>query len=109
VVFDNLTVKNNGIDIKTAAGASVRSIFKGTVVGILTNPGYHKAVLVRHGEYFTVYSNLITVKVKANDEISTKQSLGTAYTDPATGETMMHLEIWKGTVLLNPESWIISR
>ncbi|MEO5675252.1 MAG: peptidoglycan DD-metalloendopeptidase family protein [Chitinophagales bacterium] len=109
VVFDNLTVKNNGIDIKTAAGASVRSIFKGTVVGILTNPGYHKAVLVRHGEYFTVYSNLITVKVKANDEISTKQALGTAYTDPATGETMMHLEIWKGTVLLNPESWIISR
>ncbi len=107
-VFDNLTVKNNGIDIKTTSGANVRAVFKGTVVGILTNPGYHKAVLVRHGEYFTVYSNLITVKVKANDEISTKQSLGTAYTDPATNETMVHLEIWKGTVLLNPESWILS-
>ncbi|HYV91719.1 MAG TPA: peptidoglycan DD-metalloendopeptidase family protein [Chitinophagales bacterium] len=108
-VFDNLTVKNNGVDITTAQGANVRAIFKGTVVGILSNPGYHKAVLVRHGEYFTVYSNLSSVKVKANDEVSTKQSLGTAYTDPSTGETMVHLEIWQGTTLLNPESWIIAR
>ena len=108
-VFENLTVKNNGVDIKTVKGANVRAIYKGTVVGILTNPGYHKAVLVRHGEYFTVYSNLNTVKVKANDEIDTKQSLGTAYTDPATGETFVHLEVWKGTSLLNPESWITGR
>lgn len=108
-VFDNLTVKNNGVDITTAQGASVRAIFKGTVVGILSNPGYHKAVLVRHGEYFTVYSNLSSVNVKANDEITTKQNVGTAYTDPSTGETLVHLEIWKGTTLLNPESWIIAR
>jgi septal ring factor EnvC (AmiA/AmiB activator) len=108
-VFDNLTVKNNGVDITTAQGASVRAIFKGTVVGILSNPGYHKAVLVRHGEYFTVYSNLSSVNVKANDEVSTKQTVGTAYTDPSTGETIVHLEIWKGTTLMNPESWIIAR
>lgn len=108
-VFDNLTVKNNGVDIKVLPGASVRAIFKGTVVGILSNPGYHKAVLVRHGEYFTVYSNLSSVNVKANDEINTKQSVGTAYTDPTSGETLVHLEIWKGTTLLNPESWIIAR
>jgi hypothetical protein len=56
-----------------------------------------------------VYSNLTSVNVKANDEITTKQSLGTAYTDPSTGEAMVHLEIWKGTTLLNPESWIIAR
>jgi septal ring factor EnvC (AmiA/AmiB activator) len=108
-VFDNLTVKNNGIDIRTAAGADVRAVFKGTVVGILSNPGYHKAVLVRHGEYFTVYSNLASVKVKANQDIDTKQSLGTAYTEPGSGESMVHLEIWKGTTLLNPEDWIIGR
>jgi len=108
-VFDNLTVKNNGIDIKTPASADVRAIFKGTVVGILSNPGYHKAVLIRHGEYFTVYSNLSSVKVKANQEVDTKQSIGTAYTDPSTNETMVHLEIWKGTTLLNPEDWIAGR
>lgn len=108
-VFDNLTIKNNGIDIKTTQGASVRAIYKGTVVGILSNPGYHKAVLVRHGEYFTVYSNLVSVKVKANDEIDTKQSVGIAYTDPATGETSVHLEVWKGTTLLNPASWILTK
>jgi septal ring factor EnvC (AmiA/AmiB activator) len=108
-VFDNLTVKNNGVDIKTSPGAEVRAIFKGTVVSILSNPGYHKAVLVRHGEYFTVYSNLASVKVKANQEIDTKQSLGVAYTEPGSGESIIHLEIWKGTTLLNPESWIAGR
>jgi len=108
-VFDNLTVKNNGVDITTVQGANVRAIFKGTVVGILSNPGYHKAVLVRHGEYFTVYSNLISVSVKTNDEVKTKQALGVAYTDPVSGETMVHLEVWKGTVLLNPESWLLGR
>lgn len=108
-VFDNLTVKNNGIDIKTSPNADVRAIFKGTVVGILSNPGYHKAVLVRHGEYFTVYSNLASVKVKANQEIDTKQSVGTAYTEPGAGESIVHLEIWKGTTLLNPEDWIAGR
>jgi len=96
-------------NIKTSQGAGVRAIYKGTVVSILSNPGYHKAVLVRHGEYFTVYSNLTSVNVKANQEIDTKQSIGTAYTDPSTGETMVHLEVWKGTALLNPESWIIER
>ena len=108
-MFENLSVKNNGIDITAAPNADVRAIFKGTVVGILSNPGYHKAVLVRHGEYFTVYSNLASVKVKANQEIDTKQSLGMAYTEPGSGESMVHLEVWKGTTLLNPEDWILQR
>jgi len=65
-------------------------------------------VLVKHGEYFTVYSNLVTVKVKANQEVDTKQSLGTAFTDES-GETIVHLEIWKGTVLLDPQNWILAK
>jgi len=107
-LLENVKTRNNGVDIVTTQGADVRSLFKGTVVSIITNPGYHKAVLVKHGEYFTVYSNLVTVKVKANQEVDTKQSLGTAFTDES-GETIVHLEIWKGTVLLDPQNWILAK
>ncbi|MCS6917294.1 MAG: peptidoglycan DD-metalloendopeptidase family protein [Chitinophagales bacterium] len=105
-VFGNLKIKNNGIDIQTTKGAAVRAIFKGTVIAILSNPAYQKAVLIRHGEYFTVYSNLASVSVSANEEVSTKQKIGQAYTDPATGLTTVHLEIWKGAAMLNPEQWL---
>jgi septal ring factor EnvC (AmiA/AmiB activator) len=107
-VLENVKTKNNGIDIKTAAGAEVRTVFKGKVVSIISNPGYNKAVLIKHGEFFTVYSNLAVVKVKANQEVDTKQIIGSAFTDE-TGETSVHLEIWKGTSLLNPQNWIIEK
>ncbi|MEO6166766.1 MAG: peptidoglycan DD-metalloendopeptidase family protein [Chitinophagales bacterium] len=107
-ILENVKTKNNGVDIKTAGGADARAVFKGTVVSIISNPGYHKGVLIKHGEYFTVYSNLATVKVKANQEVDTKQSIGTVYSNES-GESTVHLEIWKGTTLLNPESWIISK
>jgi len=102
----NVTTKNNGVDIKTSQGASVRAVFKGTVVNILSNPGYHKAVLVKHGEYYTVYSNLASVNVKAGQQLETKQVIGTAFTDNTSGITSVHLEFWKGTVLMDPENWI---
>ncbi|MEI7802894.1 MAG: peptidoglycan DD-metalloendopeptidase family protein [Bacteroidota bacterium] len=104
-VLKNVTTKNNGCDIKTNAGANVRAIFKGTVVSVLANPGYHTAVIIRHGDYFTVYSNMASVTVKPNDKVETKQSIGRAYTDKEEG-TMVHLEIWKGTTLLDPENWL---
>ncbi len=107
-VLKNVTTKNNGCDIKTNAGANVRAIFKGTVVSVLANPGYHTAVIIRHGDYFTVYSNMASVTVKPNDKVETKQSIGKAYTDKEEG-TMVHLEIWKGTVLLDPENWLASK
>ena len=102
----NVTTKNNGVDIRTSKGAAVRSVFKGKVVSIVTNPLYHKGVIVRHGEYFTVYTNLASVNVKAGDEVTTKQSLGTVYTDSETGLSTVHFEVWKGTVFMNPENWL---
>lgn len=107
-ILENVMTKNNGVDIKTAPGADVRAVFKGTVVSIISNPGYHKGVLIKHGEYYTVYSNLASVKVKASQEVDTKQSIGTVYTNES-GESTVHLEIWKGTTLMNPESWIIAK
>ena len=75
-ILQNVTTRNNGVDIKTSANASVRAVFKGTVVSIISNPGYHKAVLIRHGEYFSVYSNLSSVNVSAGQEVTTKQVIG---------------------------------
>jgi septal ring factor EnvC (AmiA/AmiB activator) len=108
-VLTHTETNNNGIDIKTNQGASVTTIFKGTVVSVLTNPIYHRAVLVRHGEYFTVYSNLETVNVKAGDVLTNKQVIGKAFTDSETGITMVHLEVWKGTVFMNPELWLLRK
>jgi len=64
------------------------------------------AVLVQHGEYFTLYSNLRDVTVKSGDKVSTKQPLGLIQTDEDEGKTEVHLEIWKGSNKMDPQGWI---
>ncbi len=105
-IFSHLKIRNNGVDILTQPGAQVRAIFDGTVVGVITNASYKKSVLIRHGEYFTLYGNLASVSVQANDQVQIKQPIGVAYTNPGNNETLVHLEIWKGTTTLNPASWL---
>lgn len=105
----NVTTKNNGVDIKTTSGAAVRSVFKGKVVSIVNNPLYHKGVIIRHGEYFTVYTNLESVNVKVGDEVSTKQTIGTVHTDVETKQANVHFEVWKGTVFMNPQNWLAAK
>ncbi|MCH8904503.1 MAG: peptidoglycan DD-metalloendopeptidase family protein [Bacteroidetes bacterium] len=102
----NIETFNNGVDIKTTKNAEVRTLFGGTVVSVIYNPSFHKAVLIQHGEYFTVYSNLDKVIVKPNDEVTTGQNIGTAYTDEQKGITEVHLEIWKGEKTMNPDKWL---
>lgn len=105
-VLSGVMVQNNGIDISTSDGAGVRSIFEGEVVNVIFNPAFQKGVIIKHGNYYTVYTQLESVSVKAGDKISTRQRIGTAYTDNDEGKTEVHLEIWKGTVLLDPALWI---
>ncbi len=97
-------IQNNGIDIKTSSGASARAIFNGTVSGVIQIPGGLNAVLVRHGEYTTVYSNLKSVNVKMGQSVSTKQSIGTVATEEDIAS--MELQIWKGINKLNPTEWL---
>lgn len=105
-VLKDVIVENNGIDIATADGASVRSIFDGEVVNVIFNPSFQKGVIIKHGEFYSVYTNLSDVTVKAGDKVSTKQRIGTAWEDPEEGKTEVHLEIWKNTVILDPSLWI---
>lgn len=105
----NVKFDNNGIDIRTENNSPVRAIFDGKVVGIINNPTYKNAVIVSHGEYFTVYSKLATVNVSPNQSISARDRIGTAFTDTDNNVTEVHLEIWRGAQKLNPADWIAPR
>ncbi|MDA3882523.1 MAG: peptidoglycan DD-metalloendopeptidase family protein [Bacteroidales bacterium] len=101
-----IDVDCNGIDITTTKGTVARSIFDGTVSKIVVIPGRNTAVLIKHGDYYTVYDNLIHVRVKKGQKVSAKQELGTVYTDPETGTTVLQLQIWKDLQKMNPEPWL---
>jgi len=101
-----IEVECNGIEISTTKGTMARAIFDGTVSKIVVIPGRNTAVLIKHGQYYTVYDNLINVRVKAGQKVSAKQELGTIYTDPETGVTVLQLQIWNQLQKLNPEPWL---
>jgi septal ring factor EnvC (AmiA/AmiB activator) len=70
-------------------------------------PGFNNSVIVRHGNYLTVYSNLIQVYVHAGDAVATNQAVGKIFTDTANGnETILHFQLWKERTKLDPEPWI---
>lgn len=104
-VFDHLKTINNGVDIITNRGNKARASFGGKVVAVIVLPGDKNAVLIQHGEYFTMYSNLASVYVKKGDELQTSEEIGKIKTDD-NGKTELHFEIWKGNVKQNPSLWI---
>lgn len=104
-VLKGIKTKNNGIDISTSSGATARAVFDGEVTSTMTLPNYNNVIIIRHGEFLTVYSNLGQIYVKKGDKVTTKQKLGVIETDD-TGKTKLHFELWKGKILQNPEGWI---
>jgi len=104
-VLKGIKTKNNGIDISTQEGSEARSVFEGVVTSIMVLPTYNNVVIIKHGEFMTVYSNLSQVYVKKGDKVTTKQRIGKIETDDS-GKTRLHFELWKGKVLQNPETWI---
>lgn len=107
-LWSDVVINNNGIDINSTKGAKARAIFEGRVIYVVLV--YDKyAVLVQHGEYFTLYSNLEKVFVKTEDILITKQPIGIVQTNEEEGKTEIHLEIWRGSNKMNPETWIAAR
>ena len=105
----SIKIENNGIDITTDKGTKARAVFEGTVSAVVSIPGAHKAVIVRHGEFLSVYANLEDVVVKMGDKLSVKQEIGTVVTGREDEKTILHFEIWKGATKLNPSKWIVSK
>jgi len=105
-VFGNIETFNNGINIATNKNVIIRSVFDGKISRIFFIKGKGKAVLINHGEYFTVYSGLEDVNVKLGDEILAKEKIGTILTDESEERTELHFEIWKGYEKQDPSIWL---
>jgi len=105
-VLKGIKTKNNGIDITTAKGESARAIFDGEVTSTMTLPSYNNVVIIRHGEFLTVYSNLDQLFVKKGDKVKTKQRIGVIQQEDS-GKSKLHFELWQGKNIQNPESWIL--
>jgi septal ring factor EnvC (AmiA/AmiB activator) len=100
------SVKNNGIDINSAAGTLVRAVFDGEVMKVFAILGANYTVLIRHGEFLSVYQNLVNVRVKTGDKVLTKEVIGEAYTEEKENVAAMHFEVWQERSTLNPEEWL---
>jgi len=100
------SVKNNGIDISSSPGTEVRAVFEGEVTKVFGILGANYTVLVRHGEFLSVYQNLVNVRVKTGDKVLTKEKLGEAFTDEKEGVSNFHFEVWQERDILDPEEWI---
>jgi len=99
-------MNNNGVEICANKGTQARSIFEGEVTSIAISPTGGKLIIIRHGEYLSVYSNIGDVFVKQGDKVSIKQTIGTILDED--GKTSMNLQIWKGQKTMDPSGWLFN-
>lgn len=99
---------NNGIEICTSMGSFARAVFEGEVTGIAVSPTGGKLVIIRHGEYLSVYSNLGDVVVKTGDKISVKQNIGKVLHNEDEGKSSLNFQLWKGQKTMDPALWLMA-
>ena len=105
-VYSQVTMDNKGIYLQTTAGSKARAVYKGEVTSCFLVGGTY-AVIVQHGNYRTVYSNLSKLSVKQGDTVEPKQAIGTIFTDPEQDQkTELYFQIYKDKNIQNPELWI---
>ncbi len=105
--FTKVEVQNSGIDIQTPSGANARAVFDGTVSSIFFLKGFHNIVMVRHGEYITVYANVDKLSVRKGEKVKAGQTLGKIFADPDDGgRSILHFEVRKEREKLDPMLWI---
>lgn len=103
-----IVMDSDGLEIRTQPNSNVRAVFEGTVSKISTLPGYGLTVIVKHGEYFTLYSRLKSVSVKVGQTIKAKEVIGQVASNPE-GNAEVHFQVWKGLQKMDPSGWITSR
>lgn len=102
----NIEITNNGIDIRTDESADVLAVAEGLVAGVQFIPGHDYTVILQHGDYYTVYSNLSVTRLSKGDRIGAKQAIGKVSSNPITGSSELHFELWHEKERMNPISWI---
>ncbi len=105
-VLKNIKVDNKGVDITTNGGDAARAVFEGRVSNVLSIRGANLTIIIQHGEYFTVYQNLMNLKIKKGDLVQRKQLLGEIYKERGSSTSELHFELWKGKMNQNPELWL---
>ena len=105
-IYNTLVVHNSGVEITTNEGANARAVFAGVVSRIWLITPANKAVMIQHGDYFTVYQNLSSVSVSSGEKVSIKQSLGRIRTSGDTGKTVLKFIISQNTTYMNPQGWL---
>jgi len=108
-VFSTLTIHNSGVEITTEQGSNARAVFGGEVTSVIVLSPLNRAVMIQHGDFFTVYQNLSSVSVSKGDKVSIKQSLGRVRTNNETGKTVIKFLILQNTTYNNPQSWLSPR
>ena len=106
-VVKSISINNNGVNIDTDSGGKARAVFNGTVSEVQVLKGANKAVMVRHGDYITIYDNLEKVYVKRGDVVNTGQELGAVATSRTSGKTTLHFLIYKNMQKMDPADWIL--
>ncbi|WP_053976469.1 murein hydrolase activator EnvC family protein [Mangrovimonas xylaniphaga] len=106
IIDKTVAVNSKGVMIATEKGAKVRAVFEGEVSQIIVIPNANPVVILRHGNYMTVYKNLSKIYVNKGDKVSTKQDIGEVFTNKTTGETLLYFRVYKDSKLENPAYWI---
>ena len=106
-IYPNLVIHNSGVEITTEKGANARAVFEGEVTSVIVLSPVNKAVMIQHGDFFTVYQNLSSVSVSKGDKVSTKQNLGKIRTN-GDGNTILKFTLSQNTTYNNPASWLFN-
>ena len=102
----SIKIKSNGVRIATNKGEPVRAVFDGVVQGVMTPKNGNNTIMIRHGNYITVYKNLSKFYVSKGDKVTTKQVLGEVITNKASGESILSFGIYKDSAIQNPSIWV---
>jgi septal ring factor EnvC (AmiA/AmiB activator) len=104
--YKSVKVRNDGVYISTSIGENARAIFKGIVSRVFALPGENYTIIIKHGQYYTLYHNLVNVTVKAGQNVNMKEVIGTVFTNETSKETVLYFQIWKETERRDPELWL---
>ena len=105
--FKYLTEDNIGIEITSSGKINARAIFNGVVAKVFSIPGANMTVILRHGNYLSVYSNLVNVKVKPGENVNTRQTIGEVFNDQKGNNAVLKFMIFENErKYLDPEIWI---
>lgn len=109
-VLKNVTEDNIGIEITSNGQTNARAVYRGEVMRVFAISGANMAVILRHGRYLTVYQNLVNVKIKAGDNVSTGQELGQVYVDTQGGnKAVIKFMVYEEKKKLDPEQWLLKK